>query len=84
MTRAELSAMSDTVLRVRYARVADRIERDWRRGAPGTLSNVFDLALMRLEAEIRSLSLTPIHARGFVPIEGFPEIDANGDLLPAP
>lgn len=82
MTRSEVGRLTDTALRLRYAAVADKIVADWRRGAPGRLADVFEIALMRLEAEIRSLSLTPISTSGFTPLDGFPSVDANGDLVP--
>lgn len=81
MSRAEIGALSDVALQLRYDRLCADIADDWRRGAPGRLSHVFDLALCRLEAEIRSLSLTPIYSRGFDPLPGFPEVDSNGDLI---
>ena len=81
MTRAEVAAMSDVGLALAYDRLASRISEDWRRGAPGMLSHVFALALIRFEADIRSMSLTPVNLHGQPSITGFPEIDVNGDLL---
>lgn len=80
MNRAELSLLSDTALRLRYTAVADHISNDWRRMAPGQLSDVFDLALLRLEAEIRSLSLTPISALAGKDQGVLFDVDENGDL----
>lgn len=81
MTTAEVSAFSDLGLHLVYQRLADRLASDWRRGAPGLLSHVFDLALIRREAEIRSLALTPINLGAQEPLHGFPCVDVNGDLL---
>lgn len=63
-TRMEISQMRDTALRIAYDSAADRIAEDWRRGAPGRLSDVYDLALLRLEADLRCLALSPVNLGG--------------------
>jgi hypothetical protein len=83
MTRAEAAAFSDLGLVLAYERLAGRIEADWRRGAPGMLSHVFALAMLRFEAEVRSLSLSPIRLRDQETLPGFPAVDVNGDLIHA-
>lgn len=52
--------MRDVGLMLAYDRCTDRLSRDWRAGQPGRLSDVFDIALMRLEADLRSLPLRPL------------------------
>ena len=60
MTRQEVANLTDIGLRVTYDRVSSQLECDWRRGGPGRLVDVYDLALLRLEADIRSLPLSPV------------------------
>jgi len=60
MTRQEIANMSDVGLCLRYEATANKLAADWRRGAPGRLVDVYDVALMRLEADIRSMALAPV------------------------
>lgn len=63
-TRTEVADKSDLALQLAFHRTAVKIQADWRRGAPGRLSDVCDLALIRLEADLRCLSLSPLPAAG--------------------
>lgn len=61
LTRMEIANMSDTALRIAYDGTAQRLVHDLNRGNPGKLTDVYDLALMRLEADLRSLALSPVN-----------------------
>lgn len=60
LTRQETANMRDVGLMLAYDRCVDRLSRDWRTGQPGKLSDVYDIALMRLEADLRGLKLSPL------------------------
>lgn len=60
LTRMEVGQMRDVGLQLAYDRLADRLTQDWRRGNPGKLSDVYDLALVRFEADLRCLCLAPL------------------------
>lgn len=64
LTRTEIMHMSDTALRCAYDRVSACIDHDWHRGQPGSLTDVYDLALLRLEADLRALPLSPVRLPG--------------------
>lgn len=60
LSRAEVSNMRDVGLMLAYDRCTDRLSRDWRAGQPGKLSDVYDIALMRIEADLRGFALRPL------------------------
>lgn len=64
LSRAEVANMSDMGLQLTFDRLADRLSQDWRRGAPGKLSDVYDLALIRCEADLRCLPISPLPHQG--------------------
>lgn len=63
-SKREIQGMSDTSLRIAFDGAAARVSNDWRRGNPGAISDITDLALIRFEADIRCLPLSPVRLPG--------------------
>lgn len=59
-TRQEVMNMSDMGLTLAYDRTIARLAKDWRAGQPGRLSDVYNTALLRVEADLRCLPLRPL------------------------
>jgi len=58
--------MTDSELLVVADGTRLRLRRHWERGETGALSDVYDLALMQVEAGLRALRLAPIHPDGWL------------------
>lgn len=56
-SRQEIANLSDTALQIAFDGAAGRLQNDWAHGAPGRLSDVYDVALMHAEAAIRARRL---------------------------
>lgn len=69
-TRMEIGQMNDTSLKIAYDGAAGRLADDIRAGQPGRLSDVYDLALLRLEADLRCLALAPVRPHGQLSLLG--------------
>jgi len=57
MTRNEVGQMREVALELAAERLRDALAADWRRGEPGKLSDVYDLALIYSECAVRGLPL---------------------------
>jgi len=55
MTRAEAACMSEAAMLIAADRLRGRLREDWQRGAPGKLSDVYDLAVIYAEAVVRGI-----------------------------
>lgn len=53
LTRTECGNMSDTLLQVSIDGRVHRLREAWEEGRPGSLTDVYDLALLHTEAVIR-------------------------------
>lgn len=53
LTRTECGEMSDTMLQVSIDGRVHRLREDWSEGRPGKLTDIYDLAVLRAEYELR-------------------------------
>lgn len=85
MDRQRLIDMTDTELRVLFDGKVRAIRREWDRGAPGKLSDAYDLALISTEATVRSLRLSPMIPAGWMTLfdAGDPDSWSEGDVDPS-
>lgn len=68
MTRADASALTDLELTVCLDRCRMTLARAWERGEPGSLSDVYDMALIYTECAIRGGIPRPLTPKGWMPL----------------
>ena len=54
------ATLTDTELHVYADRIRGQLSRAWAAGDPGKMSDVYDLARLRLEGDLRGLVLRPL------------------------
>jgi hypothetical protein len=59
MTRHECASLTTTELQVAADRLRGNLRRAWQRGEAGSLTDLYDLALVTTEANLRSEHLRP-------------------------
>lgn len=71
LSRTEAGELTDTMLQVSIDGRVHRLREEWSEGRPGKLADIYDLAVLRAEAEIRFFE-------AFGPIQQLRLTDADG------